>query len=336
MEYKKGTPWDKPLTSDMKLFESHTFKKAVHNGKITGQFEYWLYQKHKKRDEHLILEQKRREEAYKGLEALRILRKKLALKIKLTDIELSIMEILYNKKKPMSESDIKAQFYIGIKGFVTVKPIREDIKKLVAKEYIKRNDKGRYILTKEGKANIKNLLLEKERRILTEKIRLDKEAIEKDKRTIKEYKEDMPKLKQKSEKAEEEIRKLANLIPREEKLKELCDSNEYKKENPVMWHRIKKKDKLFHEMANANNEWYRKRDAIKRLEDKLKGIIKEEEKPIRTRIDIEIQLEGVLKSLERHPNDRELKKLEKELRIELDKAMQEQIEMNRKNKSFFN
>jgi len=46
LKYKKGKPW-LVLTPEMKQFEKSTGKSAVFRGKITGQFEYWLWQQNK-------------------------------------------------------------------------------------------------------------------------------------------------------------------------------------------------------------------------------------------------------------------------------------------------
>ena len=268
LKYKKGQVWNKAKTAKMIEFEKETDKNAVYNNKITGQFEYWLWQK-EKIDTYLEKEQKSRQKAKENLLKLRLTRIKLSRRFKLNDVELYIMEILYTKNKQLSESQIKGEFYVGVKGFIKVKPIRTELKQLVDRDYIKRNDKGKYYLTKEGKSNIKKLLTKQKKAKIAKKIRLEKEAIEKDKRTIEEYKKALPKLKKKSEKAKEDMIKLSKLIPEEARKKRLSDGILYKKENPVMYHRIDKKDELYSEMANANNEWYRKRDAIKRLEDKL-------------------------------------------------------------------
>lgn len=42
-KYKKGQPWDKPLTNKMEVFEERTGKNAVYRGKITGGFEAFLW-----------------------------------------------------------------------------------------------------------------------------------------------------------------------------------------------------------------------------------------------------------------------------------------------------
>ena len=83
----------------------------------------------------------------------------------------------------------------------------------------------------------------------------------------------------------------------------------------------------------SNIEHYEK--LIKKFEDKQKGTYKKK-KEFRIRIDIEIDLIEVLKSLKRNPNDRKLKSLEKELRKELDKAIERQIELKRSRKLPFN
>jgi len=44
LNYKKGQTWNKAKTTQMKQFEKSTGKSAVFRGKITGQFEYWLWQ----------------------------------------------------------------------------------------------------------------------------------------------------------------------------------------------------------------------------------------------------------------------------------------------------
>ena len=46
--HKKGQVWNKAKTAKMLEFEKETSKNAVYNGKITGGFEYWLWQKEKK------------------------------------------------------------------------------------------------------------------------------------------------------------------------------------------------------------------------------------------------------------------------------------------------
>ena len=50
-KYKKGKPWNKPKTEKMIYFEESTEKNSVYRGKITGQFEAWLWklEKSKKR-----------------------------------------------------------------------------------------------------------------------------------------------------------------------------------------------------------------------------------------------------------------------------------------------
>lgn len=47
-KFKKGTPW-LVLTPEMKQFEKKTGKSAVFRGKITGQFEYYIWQEEKKK-----------------------------------------------------------------------------------------------------------------------------------------------------------------------------------------------------------------------------------------------------------------------------------------------
>ena len=49
IKYKKGQVWNKALTPKMKEFEKETGKNAVYRGKITGGFEYYLWQKEKKK-----------------------------------------------------------------------------------------------------------------------------------------------------------------------------------------------------------------------------------------------------------------------------------------------
>ena len=58
-KYKKGMVWNKRLTNKMEVFEARTGKSAVYRGKITGQFEHWMWQlqkikekeaKHQKQD----------------------------------------------------------------------------------------------------------------------------------------------------------------------------------------------------------------------------------------------------------------------------------------------
>lgn len=46
--HKKGQVWIKAKTALMKTFEKETGKSAVFRDKITGQFEYWIWQKEKK------------------------------------------------------------------------------------------------------------------------------------------------------------------------------------------------------------------------------------------------------------------------------------------------
>ena len=46
--YKKGQIWNKALTPKMLKFEKETGKLSIRGGKITGQFEYWLWQREKK------------------------------------------------------------------------------------------------------------------------------------------------------------------------------------------------------------------------------------------------------------------------------------------------
>ena len=36
--------WNNAKTQIMKDFEEKTKKNAIHNNKITGQFEYWIWQ----------------------------------------------------------------------------------------------------------------------------------------------------------------------------------------------------------------------------------------------------------------------------------------------------
>ena len=43
IKYKKGLPWLAPLTQKMIQFREETGKNPVFHGKITGQFEYWMY-----------------------------------------------------------------------------------------------------------------------------------------------------------------------------------------------------------------------------------------------------------------------------------------------------
>lgn len=43
IKYQKGLEWNKALTPEMKQFEKETGKHAIHNKKVTGQFEYWMY-----------------------------------------------------------------------------------------------------------------------------------------------------------------------------------------------------------------------------------------------------------------------------------------------------
>ncbi len=47
-KHKKGQVWNKPKTNLMCQFEKETNKNAIHAGKITGNFEYWLWQRKKK------------------------------------------------------------------------------------------------------------------------------------------------------------------------------------------------------------------------------------------------------------------------------------------------
>lgn len=55
-KYKKGQIWNKAKTKIMLKFEKETSKNAIYNGKITGQFEYWLYKEEKIRQNNLSLE----------------------------------------------------------------------------------------------------------------------------------------------------------------------------------------------------------------------------------------------------------------------------------------
>ena len=43
VKYYNGLKWNRALTKKMQEFEKETKKKAVYRGKVTGQFEYWLY-----------------------------------------------------------------------------------------------------------------------------------------------------------------------------------------------------------------------------------------------------------------------------------------------------
>ena len=45
IKYKKGTPWNKPKTKLMLDFEKQTGKNAIRAGKLTGNFEYWLWKR---------------------------------------------------------------------------------------------------------------------------------------------------------------------------------------------------------------------------------------------------------------------------------------------------
>ena len=58
IKHKKGQVWNKPLTKEMEQFEQLTGKNAIYKGKITGQFEYWIYQKEKLKQKNLSLELK--------------------------------------------------------------------------------------------------------------------------------------------------------------------------------------------------------------------------------------------------------------------------------------
>lgn len=42
-KYKKGEVWNKPKNSLMLRFEKETGKNAIYRGKVTGQFEYWIW-----------------------------------------------------------------------------------------------------------------------------------------------------------------------------------------------------------------------------------------------------------------------------------------------------
>ena len=43
IKYHKGLEWNRKLTTEMLEFEKETGKHAIHNKKVTGQFEYWMY-----------------------------------------------------------------------------------------------------------------------------------------------------------------------------------------------------------------------------------------------------------------------------------------------------
>lgn len=47
IKYKKGQIWNKSKNKIMLRFEKETGKNAIYNNKITGQFEYWLWQHEK-------------------------------------------------------------------------------------------------------------------------------------------------------------------------------------------------------------------------------------------------------------------------------------------------
>ncbi len=49
VEFKKGQIWSKTKNKLMIEFENETGKNAVYRGKITGQFEAWLYNKNNKK-----------------------------------------------------------------------------------------------------------------------------------------------------------------------------------------------------------------------------------------------------------------------------------------------
>ncbi|KKK98607.1 hypothetical protein LCGC14_2641070 [marine sediment metagenome] len=395
VDYKKGTPWNKVLTPIMKEFEKSTGKHAIYRGRITGQFEFWLFHRKSKvttsrkktsrtlKESKLIqkelimlaLKQLKSAEKKRRLNSAQK-RRRQELKFELRRVDEELKKLIIKEPEPLNIKDkrpLKENHYWILKSlkeypnatqrniFIKDESIKRSDKSylldLVVWKYVNKSSKNKYSISRQGNWKLKQLkkkIEEDKRKVILKKHQDLIKKLAKTKKELPIYKKKYKDIQKRDQKLRESISETTNKEWEEHQFDyKYADiyNKKTKKFKKFKWSNPKEAEILisfetrgsrYKEFRKAYNDYYDRvsniehyEKSIKKFKDKQKGTYKKK-KEFRIRIDIEIDLIEVLKSLKRNPNDRKLKSLEKELRKELDKAIERQIELKRSRKLPFN
>lgn len=282
-------------------------------------------------------------------------RQELKSKLKIVDIELKKLKIKevepinIKDKRPLKEFHyliLKAlketpnitQRNIYIEDKLVKKFPKFYLEDLVAWGYATKSKQNKYSITRQGKWKLKQLKRKIEEDKRKAKLREYRDLIKKLDKTKKElplYEKKLEDIQERDYKLRESISEITEKEWDKHRFdytyatiydKETKTFSKFKWSNPKeakILISMETRGSRYIKYRKAYNDYYdrvsnieRYEKLIKKFEDKQKGLYKKEV-DFRNRIDIEIQLSGVLKALKNNPNDRELKILEKKLRKEL-------------------